>query len=770
MLDSRRQGPAGGPGSTPRNPRQHGQRLRRELDRAIERARPIRVVEGVDPGLVFKVQAKGRITDDTWTARGLAFLGETGDWTYFVLSREDAPDQLLEQLSNYAAGPDLEGAKAPLRTFFNAVENIQPYGPEDRRGPGLPEDLAGLTEPIVVDAAAWPSPSREEAERRLRNLRAVVERYDGEEFAHDARPRFTLLRARLSGEGVLALLEQAVVERIRTPPTPYLEPSDWMARGLEDLEYRFEDGEPIGVIDDAIAAHPLLDGTVRSRRSFPASHSWAQPSRHGTMVAGLAAYGEFETPLREGLPLVARGPLHQARVLEPNPDWPERTRFAPMVTAHQAVEQAIETLHRDEGVRVFNLSITDPDPYSGPHVSLFTERLDELIRELGIVVVVPAGNQRANLAQGTMASGADVLAGYPDYALDPAARLAEPAPAALALTVGSLARFDAPQTPSGQARVGDQAIAAAEQLSPFSRTGPGAFKGVKPEVVEYGGNWVLNDVGRLETENVGVGVISLGVNASGRLFTVSSGTSFAAPRVARLAADLWSAYPDASANLIRALIAMAGRTPGPLTAQFADADGRLRAAGFGRPIPELAAACGGARAVMYFDGSLRTDTAVIHPVPIPERFARGAAGRRISVSLAFDPPVRRQRREYLAGKMTFDLLRNVDERQVRERYQRQGAQRVDLFSAPRRIQLEPGVQASENSALQVRQFRPRQLDPDDGDVYYVVVTHRSAPWAEEGDQGYSLVVELVEEERVQVDLYAEVQQQVRLPARLRVRR
>jgi hypothetical protein len=93
---------------------------------------------------------------------------------------------------------------------------------------------------------------------------------------------------------VLALLEQAVVERIRTPPTPYLEPSDWMARRLEDLEYRFEDGEPIEVIDDAIAAHPLLDGTVRSRRSFPAAHSWAQPSRHGTMVAGLAAYGEFE--------------------------------------------------------------------------------------------------------------------------------------------------------------------------------------------------------------------------------------------------------------------------------------------------------------------------------------------------------------------------------------------------------------------------------------------------------------------------------------------
>jgi hypothetical protein len=36
-------------------------------------------------------------------------------------------------------------------------------------------------------------------------------------------------------------------------------------------------------------------------------------------------------------------------------------------------------------------------------------------------------------------------------------------------------------------------------------------------------------------------------------------------------------------------------------------------------------------------------------------------------------------------------------------------------------------------------------------VYYVVVTHRSGPWAEEGDQGYALVVELFEEERVDVD-------------------
>jgi hypothetical protein len=78
---------------------------------------------------------------------------------------------------------------------------------------------------------------------------------------------------------------------------------------------------------------------------------------------------------------------------------------------------------------------------------------------------------------------------------------------------------------------------------------------------------------------------------------------------------------------------------------------------------------------------------------------RGRGGRRrISVSVVFDPPVRRQRREYLAGDMTFDLLRNVDESQIRQRYERQGPQRVELFKAPQRIKLEQGVQASANSA------------------------------------------------------------------------
>jgi hypothetical protein len=769
-LESRRQGSSGGPGSPERNPRRHGERLQERLEEAIERQRPIRVIEGVDPARVFKVRARGRVADGTWRAKELDFLGETADWTYFVLAPGEEPEELLEQLATYRAAPDMEGARAPNYTFFDAVDDIEPYGPEDRRGPGIPDASTALTEPLLVDVILWPSQSRDAAAGRLEQARTVLRLHQAEEIAFDARARYTVVRARVGGEALRDLLELPVVERIRVPAVAYLEPSEWLNASADDLEREEHTGEPIGVIDDAIAEHPLLDGLVGSRRSFPPNYGWEPPSGHGTMVAGLALYGEFEPALRNRTPLVSRGTVHQARVLEPHPAIPRATRFATTTTAHQAVESAIETLHSEEGVRVFNLSINDSDAYSGPHVALLTERIDELIRELGIIVVISSGNHRAT-SNARMESGHDAADAYPLYVLDELARIAEPATAALALTAGSLAAYDAPQTLAGVARVGDRAVARADEVSPFSRTGPGAFKGVKPDVVEVGGNWVITDTGNLDPENPGVGVLSLGTSATGRLFSVSTGTSFAAPRVARTAAAIWAAYPDASANLVRALVAIACRVPERAGQQFQDPTERLRVLGYGRPRRDLAVSSGGSRVVMLFDGEMPTDRAAIHPIPIPEVFARGQAARRLAVALAYDPPVRRQRREYLAGEMSFDLLRNVSVEDVRRRYERQGAQRVPLYTGQReKIDLEPGVQATNNSTLQVRHFQTQQLDPDDGDVYYVAVTHRSAGWADEGDQRYALGVELVEEERQQVDLYAAVQQQARVRARVRLRR
>lgn len=757
------------PPRRPRNPRQHGQELQREVESAASVSRR-EIVEGIDPRLVFKLKATTRLPDSVWEPRGLGFLGEAEGWVYFVITETAQPDRLAEALSQYATAPDEEGAPAPLSTIFGNIDGLESYGPDDRRGIGIPTEEA-LRDEMTVDIQLWPSTDHEEASQRVDEVHAVVGAGGGEILDEDRRPQLTLVRARVSRASLLGLLDLAVVETIRTPPTPYVDPSDWITASTADLDLRLSSPEPVGVIDDGVAvAHPLLRDLVRSERSFPSNHAWRPIGRHGTHVAGLAAYGDFEAPIREGTSL-AGGPIHIGRVLEPHPTSPDHTVFPGL--AHRSVEEAIRTMHTEEGVRVFNLSSADGDGFAGPHVSLWTESLDELVRELGVVVVVAAGNHRA-----WYGSGQDLLDGYPSYILSDEARVAEPGIAVNVLTVGSLARSDAPANTRGVSRVGDRAVAGVDQVSPFSRSGLGIRnRAIKPELVHYGGNFAISDAGVVDPANPGVGVVTTQLAGDGRLFVSAAGTSLAAPRVARLAADLWARYPEASANLTRCLVAASTSVPAAATDQFPSRSDRLRAYGFGRPALDPAAESGPTRTLMYHDGSMRVDSVDVLAVPIPEPFARGRYARRIRVCLAFDPPVRRQRREYVAGTMRTVLLRNVEPGEIATIYGRQPIEREDraeLIQDRRRVDLQPGVRSFTGGTLQVRDFQCRQLNVDDGDMYYLLVIHQSEPWAgslrELNEvQDYAVAVVMEAEEEVELDLRTLLEQRLRQRIEIRLR-
>lgn len=178
---------------------------------------------------------------------------------------------------------------------------------------------------------------------------------------------------------------------------------------------------------------------------------------------------------------------------------------------------------------------------------------------------------------------------------------------------------------------------------------------------------------------------------------------------------------------------------------------------------------------MTYDGSMAVDTVAIHPIPIPEPFVVGRSNtRRIHVVLAFDPPVRRQRREYLAGAMQVDLYRAVDLDELTDVLAKQDLDEpIPTIQGRRHVpHVDPGVNSVRPATLQVRTWAPKQPNVDDGDVYYVAVTHRTQTWARNRDnyteQRYALAVTLEDQARINLDLYALVTQQVRLPARVRV--
>lgn len=251
-------------------------------------------MEGVDPALVFRIRAVGRLSAEDWSRRGLELLAEGADWDYVVLSEGAESPAFSRALAAYARAPDEEGAKAPLSSFFGELEAIEAYGPDDRL---LPEVAAARDDlPGPVDIVIWPASNDAEAAHRVEQVTAAVAAVKGSISTSDQRARSPVVRAILDGDGTRQLATVPVVETIRLPVLPYVDPSAWRDARYDDLTVEQAEGAPIGVLDDAIATgHPLLNGLVQAIASFPEGRTWEQPAEHGTMVAGLAAYGDLKS-------------------------------------------------------------------------------------------------------------------------------------------------------------------------------------------------------------------------------------------------------------------------------------------------------------------------------------------------------------------------------------------------------------------------------------------------------------------------------------------
>lgn len=732
---------------------------------------PRRFDQGVDPKLVFKIRAVSRPVDTAFEGRGLQLLGETVDYTYFVMA-DDQGSALNRAIVNYTRTGD-------LRSFFGLIDNIESYGPEDRIGTGVAEFSRPLAGNTTVDIVVWPASTFDEAQSRVRTVEAVLARSGGVIQLRSVTARRTYLRVQVNDSGLSDLLATSVVETVRTPPVPFLDFRDWRDLAADQLSRVEEPSEAVGVLDDAPGeAHPLLDGLVTSVDSLaPAGYLWQQQGDHGTEVVGRVLFPELHENLRDVTDIVARGTVRVVRILEPDPARPDSPpRFATYALPHVLIEQAIRHLHATHGVKVFNLSAGYAEPYNDLHVGPLTETLDDLVRELGVVIVVPSGNVPISITARTP-SGHHIIDDKHGYFFTPEHRMSEPGPAALAVTVGSIALSGSPAEMPG--RIGWRAASEAGEVSAFSRSGPGLGSARarmnKPDFVDHGGNVVVNDSGNAVRNDPGASLVSTSFRLGDqRMFASVNGTSFAAPAVARVAADIANEYPDASGNLIRALLASSASRPGRASS-IAEPANRGRLYGLGRPASNLATESGARRVTMTYDGSLPVDTVQIHPLPVPELFRRGSGGERsIAVALAFDPPVRRQRREYLAGSMKVDIYRDIDPDDLIEVLRKQDPDDPnDMISGRRRLNLEPGSNSFTNSTLHRRSWTARNSFVNDDETFFVVVTHKAQVWARDDpkyiQQNYALAVTLEDQNLVQADLHQLLTQQVRIPARVRVR-
>ena len=703
-------------------------------------------------------------------------LGETEDALYFVSPHETTPAKLRDDITLYAEGPDEEGGKGQRHTVFDNYESIRPYGSADRRRPSVPDPERMPPEgEIVVDIVAWPSETSEDARDRASDIKAAC---DGcPILGQDFDKRTTVVRARVGRDALGKVLELTAVESVRLPIGPEIEPSEW-------LNFDFGDVAPddpldivIGIIDDGVVNHPLLDGLIVDQDTFPEDHHFSSIGTHGTEVAGLAAYGGFDTLFSDSsLP----SPMYiaVAQVLQQeNLAGVTRLALPSDVPDHLVLRAAAEWLVNTCGARVICMSISESDAFAGPYVGPVTETLDRLSHELNVVFVVCTGNT-AIRSSGETDSGQHVYGDYPSYLFHPRHRIAEPAVAATVLTVGSLSTSDTPASPDGRSSVDDHVVAGRDEVSPFSRSGPGLRDAVKPELVAGGGGVVWSS-GLVKMTDFGTSILSLNSRLDQQGFRVAAGTSYSAARIANIVGRVAAAYPDASANLLRSLVALSANVPA--SGQFNDQEQRTRTLGYGKPSWERASESNRERVVLICDDRVFQNGANIHPIPIPDDFSGAGTRRRFRIAIAFDPPVRRERRDYLGGHLQLELYRatSIDEVESIHQEQVDSDSVVRLPSDRRRFfgKFVPTRTRLLTSTLQVYTFdlkSSRSLRSDDGDTYFLVVTHISSSWltvssADDDAQTYAVAVELEDTEDAEIDLYSAVRQQLERRERERIR-
>jgi len=326
-----------------------------------------------------------------------------------------------------------------------------------------------------------------------------------------------------------------------------------------------DDAPAVCVIDSGIQEnHILIEPAIDHATShcfLPARNpdevgDFVRPGGHGTRVAGAVLYGEVV--VRDGAPQLPFW-IHNARVLDENNTMPEE--LFPPATIHAAIER----FHNGpRHTRVFNHSINANAPCRTRYMSAWAAEIDLLCATHDILFVQSVGNipiAGANPQLGVrdhLAAGRD----YPGYLYERSARVANPGQSLQAITVGSIA-YGFFETE------GWRTIATQQRYpSAFSRSGFGIWNTIKPEVVEFGGDDVRTagmppDVqGGSQIAAACPELVRSTAFPPGPIFDRDeTGTSFAAPKVARIAAAIQQTLPEESALLYRALIVQSARWP-----------------------------------------------------------------------------------------------------------------------------------------------------------------------------------------------------------------
>lgn len=731
----------------------------------------------IDPALIFKIEANSAINEKDLERMGLKVLGVDYKDAVVVFANDTHLTEFKRLINEYSSErPSYQ--KGAKQAFIHSFENVRILTYEEKKGIRLIKEPMQKGDIAPFDIELWHLGKgynsqmiawKKGIDEMLNEVGGKITDY------YLGRALFTI-RAMIPSlilDDILILGQVARVDRI---PKNTIDLNKVKAHSLDkigEIPPPEDDAPGILIIDSGIiSGHPLLKSAIGEAQSYLDGKSPADEDGHGTAIAGIAMYGDLQK-----FDEIVYHPelwIYSARICDENGDYDIDKLLETRLS--EAMKYFVGNY---DNIRVVNVSIGDPaNVYQkGEYQFKLAAFIDEIAfdyKNNNILFVISAGNY---IDGKTAVESLDEETGnrYPNYLLDdPKTKIIDPATSALALTIGSLS-FGHGSTNKWFL----QPIAGNENFpSPFTRTGPGVNGMIKPDLVEFGGDlFIEKGSGIVFDPSVGVITTEKDFPTEG-LFTISNGTSFSAAKVSNLAAKIWKELPTATSNLIKALLVASAKLPdaesrpSPLNEYNLKNDisenqsNLLNIYGYG--LPQINRAFPDINRVLLVDeNTIKLDDIVIYDIPIPIDFFSSGSGRILSVTLAFDPPTRMTRKQYLGATMKFNLFRDVDVEQIKEKYAEMDESDFNEDNVPNEIPLIPGANVVNKGTVQKRMWiidRTPQIISDS--LKLVVVCNNKWIEDEEYKQSYAVVVTV--EQRERVELYNKIKERIRQKERIKV--
>lgn len=804
----------GAPGIPTRDRSTHGKKLEVDLNNTSNILSSNRTNMGVEPGKLLVLGIVGEaISPDIIENMIIKFnlslveetLSDTGNTNLMIqFPNMGTIDLFNQERELFQTDSNQEGilTYAQRRDLFNCIEIIRPITREDRMGSRLKISIDNAIPlpdgyfKVYIDVWHDGVKSRiNEKESIIKQaLGTVGSSLIGDLFEI---PSMLLGIAMVNEFSLNALLNLDIIATVDFPFSNKLEEPYKLYTNdfIPIIEDNLDENAPLATILDSgvFAGNPLLSTVIVAEEDFDnTEHTTSDINGHGTGVAGIVVYGDIARSIESKIfaPLVR---ICNGKVMHDEGGCPY---FCDDKRPEQIVSDAIKYFYEKYNCRVYNLSAGNKDYiYSGGRQFAWAEALDQLALILDIVIVVSAGNVSYPVIN-EFDSRDDLMSKCRDQLFTKEHRLIDPSTAALCVTVGSISRYEEPLTiPS---RITSISAGRKDYPSVFTRIGKGINKAIKPEFVDYGGNFAIHQPIRGDSRWYGKDKNLMEPtlhNVVDKIFKGYCGTSFSAAHVTHIAARIEHALKEQmgeppSANLIRSVLVNSAEYTTEMVewAELSEdclytgksnpkQERRLRLMGYGIASDNILYSDDN-HVTLFSEDSLDLRSFHLYKIPVPKEFISIKAFKRISISLAYNPSTRLSRKEYLTNSLWFEVFRKIDEETLSMYKSKKDAnadevEDLEKFPDKYKADFTPGYQEISKSTLQQRVWtkgpgggKDLLWDIDEPYIYVLVTGKARFKHADQAaSQDYALVITFSYDSDEEIQLYNTLKNRVNIRER-----